>query len=310
MEFSEKSELNRIARTCECLLSPKHLKPHPQNPSHSDSKLIFPDTEESQNFPSDSRNCPESRPFPVAHSPTNLIIEKDNSFLIETHHNKKSSLTISLMQEEDKSPTFLPHQLKVLVYFFSSPLKLQLSLPSEITISGLLSKALLALKKTNFSALPNGLDASGYEVWLPEDESYMPDKDYVLDGNTRVADLSMSVFCVCARSGYVQKDSYKSSSVSMRRSLVKDKVIIKFYFEGTWAHFAVDPNDRLAEVLEPLMKKLFITSDLSEEMLEFRIFVGGTSEECPVDMGLMIKELGTNDIRLYRRKYADAPKMY
>ena len=129
-----------------------------------------------------------------------------------------------------------------------------------------------------------------------------------MDGNSKVADLGVYIFCVCAKSEYLQKDSYKSSSVSKRSSLAKDKAIIKFYFEEAWTHLAVDPNARLSEVLGPLMRKLFIISDLSEEMFEFRIFVLGTSEECAVDMSLMVKELGTNDIRLYRKKYADAPR--
>ena len=166
MEFSERFELNRIAKIGDCLLCPSKLQIRYRGSTQLEYNTILSDNDENQDFLKDSSDyCPESKFLPLPKASINFTIEKDNSFLNENHNCKRSSLTTSLMQEDDKSPMCMLQQLKVEVYFFSSPLKIKLTLPTEITISGLLSKALLALSRSNFSAMPNGLDANGYEVW-------------------------------------------------------------------------------------------------------------------------------------------------
>ncbi|OMJ78719.1 hypothetical protein SteCoe_21396 [Stentor coeruleus] len=238
-------------------------------------------------------------------------IEKDNSYLTERLPNRRSSLTLSLSQPDELILSTPIKQLVLEVYFFRSPTKFKLIVPPEITVSGMLSKALQAYSKHIYSNLPLGNNANTYQVWLAEEDTHLPDFDYALDQNIQVSKLGVTNFCVCEKTGCADIFSDKKlgiKSVKAKKLTLKDKnlTLIKFHFKGSWTHLAVQKNWKLVNVLPILQRKFFFSG--AEKDFEFRVFIKETGEECPVDMTLLIKDLGFSEIKLYRKKLADNPR--
>ena len=307
MEFSEIFELNRIAK-CIQLFKPKNKMQKLKSKTLAVNRESSPSMQLSLKSSPDSLQCSmNSEKSPAKHLPL-LDFEKDNSYLYSPSVLRRSSLTESLLEISDTKFLSPLNQLVIEVYFFRSLNKLKLVLPMDITVSDLLIKALQAYSNMNFSRLPYGLDSNGYELWVSEDENHLPDTDYILNKRSKVSTLGVSILCLCEKKGYIDRSSYKISKSIINRH-GKDRLLIKFYFEGAWSHLAVEINLKLSDVLVLLMKKFAIVGKASEREFEFRIFIRDTCEECPVDMGLYIRELNTNDIRLYRKKYADAPPL-
>lgn len=312
MEFSEVNELNRIAGSI--------MKSNRLNPFRSAKKLS----------PLQHHHITKNSPESLSKSPTlsnnpllqgqvqkscalpTFSIEKDNSYLTERFPNRRSSLTLSLSQPDEFILSTPIKQLVLEVYFFRSPTKFKLIVPPEITVSGMLSKALQAYSKYIYSSLPLGNNANAYQVWLADEDTHFPDFDYLLDQNIQVSKLGVSCFCVCEKTGCT--DIFSDRKLSIRSikaknlTLVKDKnlTLVKFHFKGSWTHLAVQKNWKLANVLPILQRKFFFSGD--EKDFEFRVFIQDTGEECPVDMTLLIKDLGFSEIKLYRKKLADNPQ--
>lgn len=303
MEFSEAFELNRIVQVRDFLPYSNRLKDLKKLSSGCNS------IETSPQFSQNSKSTPDYDGF-FSHYHQNesdlLTIEVDNSYLREKVNTRRSSLTVLIQDTSDFLSTSSVNHLVLEIFFFRTENKIKLTVPSEITVGDLLRKALSSFGKANVLDLPNGLDSNGYEIWIAEDDSYLPDTDCLIENNSMVASLGVTTFCICAKAEFTPKDSYKGS-FSVRHTVTSDKLLVKFYFERAWTHLAVNPNEKLSQVLQSLIRKFFITGALTEEMFEFRIFLQDTGEECNVDMSLPIRELRTNDIRLYRKKYKDSP---
>ncbi|OMJ66713.1 hypothetical protein SteCoe_36356 [Stentor coeruleus] len=318
MEFSEVNELNRIASSIvkSNLINPfrsaKKLSPlqHPHISQHSPDSLSkspnLSNNPQLQGQVQKSLECRKSCVLPA------FSIEKDNSYLTERPTNKRSSLTLLLSQPDEQTLSTPIKQLVLEVYFFRSPIKFKLIVPPEITVSGMLRKALQAYSKYIYSILPLGNNANAYQVWLPEEDTHLPDFDYALDQNIQISILGVSCFCVCEKIGCADIFSDKKPGIRSLKATnltqMKDKnlTLIKFHFKGSWAHLAVQKNWRLANVLPILQRKFFFSG--AEKDFEFRVFIQDTGEECPVDMTLLIKDLGFSEIKLYRKKLADNPR--
>ena len=176
-------------------------------------------------------------------------------------------------------------------------------------MADMIYKALVAYSRTQSAALPHGMDLEGYEVWIPEDEGYLPDTDYAINHNSFVAILAVSTLCLCEKPEF--KPSICTNSIGsrlLRRNTRPGKYLVKFFFENTSAVIDVNPSAKLSEVLVVLWRKFFILEELTPDMFEFRMFIEEVGNECALDMGLMIKELPKTDIRLYRKIHADTPQ--
>lgn len=312
MEFSEASELKRIASRSklngESSPFTKLVTKYNPNKKSDFSPSIQPGSNSSFDFPTFPTSSTMTAYIPNDPIQALLKIEKDTSYLNEPNHHKRSSLTMSLLSHE---PIFEVSQVKQLIleiYFFCTPVKIQLIVPQEITVIDMMAKALSAYSKTESRILPHGLNTDGYEVWIPEDDGYMPDTDYAIDRSLYVAKLAVNVLCICEKPGFKSDFSNGKAEDLLRRHGRHDGKLVKFYFENTSALVAVNPNLQLREVLVLLWKKFFILGDLNADMFEFRVFIEEGGYECALDMGLMIKELPKMDIRLYRKVHADTPK--
>jgi hypothetical protein len=306
MEFSEFFELNRIAKSTHL-----NYRSHPNlklSKSEITSTGKLPDHKLKYNLSSDgsfysdfsSKSTEIYEPFKI---------EKDTSYLDDIKTSKRSSLTLSLLEPEEKLNKSPLKQLSIEIYFFRSPNKVKLIVPNEITVNDIIIKALLAYSKSNYSRLPHGTNSDGYEIWLPEDDGYLPDLDYLIDKKLYVANLSASSLCLC------EKPDFRSSiydinngSRNLRKNIKSDTLHTKFVYENNYKIIAVNPDSTLSSLLITLWKKFFIFGDISADMFEFRIFIEEGGYECAVDMSLEIKDLPNTDIRLYRKVLADTPK--
>lgn len=313
MEFSETLELRRIAKykndKGECSPFSKlvktwsQLKPNGKNPI---SQVYF------KHAPSlSSRSAREfiKSPSNQDDDESDFKIVKDNSYLEKVKDEKKSTLAISLSNTEEV-PKIIPiNQIVLDVYFFQTRNKVTLSLPDEITVDDMISRALQSYSKTKYPPLPHGINSDAYEVWLPEDDNIFPDTDYAIDKTASVASLGVSTLCIC------DIPDYRSSIYNSKRGTNVVKIPsksgllhVKFIYENRWAVLALNPESHLSEVLIQLWKKFLIIGDLSVKMFEFRVFIEEGGYECALDMSLKIKELPKQDIRLYRKILADTPK--
>jgi hypothetical protein len=259
------------------------------------------------NYSLDSKHLPSSASKEDLE--LDLVIEKDTSYLQENNQAKQSSLTLLLQQKEE---FFHPSPIKTLnltLYFFRTLNKIHLSVPVEIISGDLIAKALLKYDKTDFPKLPHGLDSQGYDLWIADEDSCLPDMDYSIEPGTFVASLRVKTFCICEKPGF-RSSIFNSNNGSQK--VIKNSrpgtVHTKFFFENSSVVVAVKPDDSLEKVLVLLWKKFFVFGDLNKELWEFRVFVKEIGNECAVDMGLMIKELPRVDIRLYRKVLADIPR--
>ena len=229
MEFSEISELNRIAKSIQIFKSSDQLRKIP-------TISISLNGDSSPVVQLSLKSSPESRQGSLRNETTStkpfqqLHFERDNSYLQAPFIVRRSSLTESLLNNIDSRPLSPLKQLVIEVYFFRTVNKLKLILPMDITVAGLLSKALITYRRSNISGLPYGLDSNGYQVWVSEDENHIPDTDYILNSDLKVSSLGVNVLCICEKKGYIDRSSYKvSKSIINRQS--KDRLLIKFYFE-------------------------------------------------------------------------------
>lgn len=303
MEFSEDFELARLSKsrkTSADLIFSRLFKSRNSNTLHT----IHENTE----------NSPKSfELFPRVSSKedivSNLKFEKDSSYLNKAKHTQRSSLTLLLQQPESGPVTNSGKALNLVVLFFRTMNKIRITVPQEITAGDTIIKALLAFDKAGMGKLPHGLDSQGYDLWIADEESCLPDTDYTISPNTFVSLLGVKTFCICEKPDY-RSSIFQSNNGSslITKSSKPGSVHKRFFFENSSTVVAVKPESKLNEILITLWKKFYIVGDLNSSLFEFRVFVKEIGHECALDMELMIKELPDLDIRLYRKVLADMPQ--
>lgn len=251
--------------------------------------------------------------FPRVHSKediaSSLKFEKDCSYLNKAKHAQRSSLTILLQQPEDESFTHSGKVLNLVILFFRTMNKIRITVPQEISAGDTIIKALLAFDKAGIGKLPHGLDSQGYDIWIADEESCLPDTDYTISPNTFISLLGVKTFCICEKPDYRSSIFQSNNGSSLITKSSKQGIVHKrFFFENSSTVVAVKPESKLSEVLITLWKKFYILGDLNSSLFEFRVFVKEIGHECAVDLQLMIKELPDLDLRLYRKVLADTPQ--
>lgn len=307
MEFSEEFELTRLSKSrklsTESILSKltKHRNlatlhtvheytEHSEKKSNSHSgRKIYNDQEDVE---------------------SELKFEKDNSYLNKPKHAQRSSLTLLLQQPEGSFGSFSGKLLNLVVYFFRTMNRIKLAVPQEITAADTIIKALLAYDRAGIGKLPHGLDSQGYELWIADEETCLPDTDYTISANKFVALLGVKTLCICEKPDY-RSSIYQSNNGSslITKNAKPGSIHARFFFENSSTVVAVKPESELREVLIILWKKFYVFGNLNTNDFEFRVFIKEIGHECGLDMGLMIKELPGLDIRLYRKVLADSPQV-
>lgn len=313
MEFSEALELKRIAKyhnnQGECSPFTKLVKSWTKlNPSEKSpvTPLVFKST---MHAPSFSAYANVLSPAGLKNFEKDFEIVQDNSYLEEPRKKRNSILTISLKSSEETVNSSPIKQLNLKVYFFRSSNKINLSVPKEITVNDMITRALQAYTKTKYPPLPYGINTEAYEVWLPDEDGIFPDTDYSIDKSLFVAYLNATTLCILEKADFRSSLYISKRGSSVLRIRTKTGSIhLKFLYESNWAIIALNPESYLCDVLAQLWKKFFILGELSAKMFEFRVFIEEGGYECALDMSLKIKELPKQDIRLYRKVLADTPK--
>ena len=300
MEFSEIFELNRLAKQGNKDLKLSKIQQLRTVPKISRFSQEIQRDRTTQlidfNFKGHTeKNSERTRKF---------FIEKDFSYLQPRKDKPRSSLTLSLLQPEEDQKKPLNSQIVIKIYFFHSPHYLNLVLPQEINVVDMLKKALVSYTKHFKSSLPYGLDTSAYQVWLPNEESNMPDPDFPISKDRKVNSLNTKTLCVCEKPSYTCPTRAKTSKMVQILSN-KDKLILKVFYKGSWTHIQVSPFSKLQDLLPVIQKKFFIPGRVCESLYEFKVFIEETGEYCSVDMNLFVQDLRTSDISLNVKKYAD-----
>ncbi|OMJ77291.1 hypothetical protein SteCoe_23160 [Stentor coeruleus] len=315
MEFSETLELKRIAKyrnnQGECSPFTKLVKSWTKQNSSEKSQVtpfIFKPLIHSPSF-SECSNA--LSPAGLEKFEKDFEIVQDNSYLDELKKKKNSILTLSLKNSEETVNNSPIKQLTLKIYFFRSLNKINLSVPKEIMVNDMITRALQAYSKTKYPSLPYGINSEAYEVWLPDEDGIFPDTDYTIDKSSFVSHLNATTLCILEKANF-QSSLYTSKrDSSVLRIRTKTGLIhLKFLYKSNWAVIALNPESHLYDVLGQLWKKFFILGELSAKMFEFRVFIEEGGYECALDMSLKIKEIPKQDIRLYRKVLADTPKKF
>ena len=291
MEFSEDFELKTLTKSSKLSIkieTPTKLLSSKQRKSKFQS---CPFTSQSQDF---SQNPDHN---------SRLLIQKDLSYLKPQSHNPRSSLTLSLIHPVE-SVNLSETSLLIKIYFFHSSHYIDLVLPYEIKVVDMLSKALLAYIDRFKSSLPYGLDTTAYRVWLPCEDSYKPDTDFVINKDLQVFKLGCSSLCICENLDF-NGDRLKKGNIGIRNLENLDKIVIKVVFEGNWANFLVGKDTCLRDMLGSIQKKFGIDGWIVDELYEFRSFIEETGEYCAVHVDLGVKDLRGHEVWMGRKEYLD-----
>jgi len=306
MEFSEEFELARLSKSrklsTESILT-KLAKAR-------NSATLHPVHEHTENSEYKAKSHSNKKSYNgLEDKDSELKFEKDNSYLSRPKHVQRSSLTLLLQQPEGSPARYSGKLLNLAVYFFRTMNVIRLVVPQEITAADTVIKALLAFDKAGMGKLPHGLDSQGYELWIADEETCLPDTDYTISPNTFMALLSVKTLCICEKPDY-RSSIFQSNNGSslVTKNPKPGSIHARFFFENSSTVVAVKPESELREVLLTLWKKFFVFGNLNTNDFEFRVFVKEIGNECALDMGLMIKELSELDIRLYRKVLADSPQ--
>lgn len=229
---------------------------------------------------------------------------------------KVSTLTQSLMEETStqrdrrRSSDKTPNAIELLIYLFGTLDTLAISVPITTTIEQLIAKIIgIYLKSEVHKArpLPKGPVAEAYQIWLIDEEHCFPDTDFTIERNKTVKDLDTEKLAFCAISG---------SGFNKNVSVINDNediegIPLKIFVEDTWVMIGADPKCHLRDVLLIIERKFPKLGYMNPVEYEFRIEVvmedSIEKEECIVNMDLPVSSLSTEELRLYKKRYADTP---
>lgn len=241
-----------------------------------------------------------------------IQVEPENNYK-ETYYEsvaKISTLTQSLMQDQEvirrKSSEKSGNLIELTIYLFGTTDKINVSVPINVTIEQLISKVISVYMKSEMNKikpLPKGPYVEGYQIWMIDEETCFPDTDFTLDRNKLIRDLDTEHLAFCAISGF------RAVQVSNKATRVEGSSLF-IQFNDKKIHIGVEPNLLLVDVLKVLEKKLdlgYMNPSEYEFKIELELEDTIEKEECIVGMDMQICDLRTDDLKLYKKVYADTP---
>jgi len=267
---------------------------------------------------SDSNTQPEATTQPSCKEdledyPTQIEVQKDESYMESFAQSigKVSSLTASIMYGTPELQAS-PDLMSLRIYLFETQNYLDVQVPKHITVEQLASKVISAYVKSELEEpLPNGTAPEAYEVWLVDDDSLLPEKDFTVEKTMKVRDLAVDCLAFCAVPGYEHQELPAQETPWRRVSEITNGITLKVCFEENWTVISVSPQVTLRDLLGQLERKFAESGYLKPEEFEFKIKVSLEDaiqqEECIVDMDLQVNALGTTELKLCRKVYADSP---
>lgn len=328
MEFSEAFELNRMLKFSK---SPLHI-----STTHKDSgdrnielnssienDLFYsppntppPDVVVHQ-VPRTLDNNKSAQPAsPLLQIDSPIEIERDESYKRESPNSmrKLSSLTQSLMRTDLGKEDFLSSDmLQLKVFLFGSMNDLWVTVPKNATGEQLIAKIISIYSRSSKSKdtpLPHGPTVEAYELYMVDDDTNLPEYDFLIDRKKRINDLGVDSLAFCVFRKYSLDTKPKEiDDYPIERS--GSGIQLKIDFEGNLVRILADPQTTLKDILRLVQEKNTSVGYLNPDDYQFKIEVSLEEvlqqEECIVDMNLQIKNLSTNDLKLSRRKFVDSP---
>lgn len=244
-----------------------------------------------------------------------LQVEKELNYR-ETYFDsvaKISTLTQSLMntqaQERRRSSDKANNMVELLIYLFGTLDTLKVSVAPGTTIDQLISRIIsLYMKsdKNKAKPLPKGPVAEGYRIWFIDEENCFPDTDITIDRNRTVKDLDAEKLAFCAISGF---DIGKHTQALNKHTMV-DGISLFIFFNEKKVHIGVQPDTTLTGVLAIIENNLnfgYMNPSEYEFRIDLELEDSIETEECIVDMNVLVSDLRTNELKLYKKVYADMP---
>ena len=229
---------------------------------------------------------------------------------------KVSTLTQSLMEETTtqrdrfRSMDKTANAVELLIYLFGTLDTLKILVPVTITIEQLIARIIGLYIKSEMHKirpLPKGPVAEAYQIWLIDEEHCFPDTDFTIERSKTVKDLDTDKLAFCAISGI----GFNKNISLINESALVEGIPLRIFVEETWIVIGADPKYLLRDVLLIIEAKFPKLGYINPLEYEFRIEVAVEDsiekEECIVDMDLPVSSLSTDELRLYRKKYADTP---
>jgi len=271
----------------------------------------------------EKQETPRERQLSLEEQEAGLQVRKDENY-IETYAeslNQVSTLTQSLLRDQSVLPVSESDSnfLTLTVYLFGSADSLPVAVQRNATIEQCIQKTISAYvrsqhQKTN--PLRYSSHVAAYTLWLVEDDSQMPDKDFAVERTMRIGDLGAEALAFCEVEGFTAKEEVKAPMDGALQvvSDITQAVGLKICFEENWTVVAVSPELKLRDVLTLLERKFPGAGYFSPSEFEFRIGVQVDTqlrhaEECGLDMDLQVCSLGVKELKLHRKTYADSPSL-
>lgn len=241
-----------------------------------------------------------------------IHVEREDNYK-ETYYEsvaKTSTLTQSIMQDSKqsmrKSSEKPGNLIELTIYLFGTMDTIKVSIGINATIEQLISKVISVYMKNDMNKvkpLPKGPFVDGYQIWMIDEETCFPDTDITLDKNKMVRDLDTENLAFCAISGF------RGVKVTNKATMVEGTSLF-IQFNEKRVHFGAEPNLFLQDVLKILEKKFnvgYMNPSEYEFKIELELEDSIEKEECIVGMEMQICDLRTNDLKLYKKVYADMP---
>lgn len=284
----------------------------PPNSHQSLPRISIPEQQD-QSTEAPRPMTPEKQPD----SPVNIEVERDESYRESFSQSiaKVSSLTRSLKVEDTTQVIQTADMIQLKVYLFGGLENLIISIPKNATVENLITKVISTFMRSpshRENQLPHGPAPDAYEIWLVDDVSFLPETDFTVDKSMKVRDLGVDALAFCAVSGYSGEPRVSVSQKYMRRvSEIGQCIALKIHFEENSTIVRAEPNESLRDILNKLGQKFSEVSYFHPDEYEFKIEVdledAIQQEECGVDLDLQIQALGTTELKLCKKVYADTP---
>ncbi|CAG9324636.1 unnamed protein product [Blepharisma stoltei] len=329
MEFSEAYELNRMLK-----LSKNPLRIDTARKDSSDKNGEFNSSIENDLFYSppntpptdpnptntkqakdnDRKTHPQSPTITNADSP--IEIEPDYSYKTESlaGSRKQSSLTKSLMRTDlGREDVLSPDTTQMNIFLFSTKTNLWVTLPKNATGEQLIAKIISLYsrcgKQIEFP-LPNGNVPEAYELYMVDDDTNLPEFDLLIDRKKKIRDLGVETLAFCAIENYLVVD--KKVEVKEPEAVEEgDGINLKIDFDGQVIKILTNPESTLKDALKVVQEKTPGSGYLNPDDYQFKIWVNLEEalqqEDCIVDINLQIKTIGTTELKLRKKSFADSP---
>jgi hypothetical protein len=226
---------------------------------------------------------------------------------------KISTLTQSIMnqsnQERRRSSDKSSNLVNLTIYLFGTSDNLRVSVPPSTTIDQLISRIISLYMKSEqnkLKPLPKGPVAEGYRIWFIDEDNCFPDTDITIDRNRTVKDLDAENLAFCAVSGF---DIVKHTQVLSKNTLVEG-IPLFILFNEKKIHIGVRPDYNLTDVLKVIQEHQslgYMNPSEYEFKIDLELEDSIETEECIVDMDVMVTDLRTEELKLYKKVYADTP---